>query len=68
MIDFNIVWSVVFAVILVRIVDNAVEYVHYQVTKKKRNKLFEELLAEIELIEPSKKKTVKKAAPKRKTR
>jgi len=66
MIDFNIVWSVVLALALVRGVDTAVEYVHYQLTKKKRNKLFEELLAEIKIEAPAKKKTVKKAAPKRK--
>lgn len=66
MIDFNIVWSVVFAVVLVRVVDTGIEYLHFQLTKKKRNKLFEELLAEIKLEEPAKKKAVKKAAPKRK--
>lgn len=67
MIDFNIVWSVVFAIALVRVVDAGIEYLHFQLTKKKRNRLFEELLAEIKLEEPAK-KTVKKAAPKRKTR
>ena len=66
MIDFSIVWSVVFAIALVRIVDIAVDYIQYRITRKKRNKLFEELLAEIELEEPAKKKAVKKAVPKRK--
>lgn len=66
MIDFTVVWSVVLALMLIRIVDNAVDYAHYLVTRKKRDKLFAELLAEIELEQPAKKKTVKKAAPKRK--
>lgn len=66
MIDFNILWSVVFAVMLIRIVDSAVEYVHYQLTKKKRDKAFAELIAELETNIPAKRKTVKKAVTKRK--
>jgi len=65
MIDFTIVWSVVLALMLIRIVDNAVDYAHYLVTRKKRDKLFAELLAELEAEESTKPKTVKKTAPKK---
>ncbi len=65
MIDFNIVWSVVFALMLIRIVDTAVEYVHYQLTKKKRNKVFAELMAELEAELPKAKKPIKRASIKK---
>lgn len=59
MIDFSIVWSVILALMLIRIVDTTVDYVHYQLTKKKRAKAISEWLEEIEAELP-KKKTVKK--------
>ena len=59
MIDFSIVWSVILALMLIRIVDAAVDYAHYQLTKKKRDKAFARLLEELEAELP-KKKTVKK--------
>lgn len=65
MIDFTIVFSVILALMLIRIIDDAVEYIHYRLTKKKRSKAIAELLAELE-AEASKPKTRKKAVAKRK--
>ena len=68
MIDFNIVWSVVLALMLIRIVDNAVDYAHYLVTKKKRDKAFAEFLAELEAEIPAAKPVrAKKATAKKKS-
>ncbi len=67
MIDFNIVWSVVFALMLIRIVDTAVDYINYQFTKKKRDKAFARLLEELKeeaVKKPVRRATVKKTVKK----
>lgn len=69
MIDFSIVWSVILALMLIRIVDMVVDYAHYQLTKKKREKALAEWLEELKATEPSKKPvrraTVKKTVKKK---
>lgn len=64
MIDFTIVFSVILALMLIRIIDDAVEYIHYRLTKKKRDKVFAEFLAELEA--EAKPRPRKKAVAKRK--